>query len=190
MSKTLSIVNAAVFDGISDELTDGPLYIVDGRIESVGGTPRPADRVLDARGGTVLPGLIDAHFHAYGIDLDMLALESRPLSYVALAAARRLSAALTRGFTTVRDPAGGDAGLARAIAEGLLPSPRYLWTGAALSQTGGHGDPRAADSDVCGCATHATEVVDGVDPSGRRSATASAAVRTPSKSWPPAAWYR
>ncbi|GAA4164922.1 amidohydrolase family protein [Phytohabitans flavus] len=164
MSKTLSIVNAAVFDGISDELTDGPLYIVDGRIESVGGTPRPADRVLDARGGTVLPGLIDAHFHAYGIDLDMLALESRPLSYVALAAARRLSAALTRGFTTVRDPAGGDAGLARAIAEGLLPSPRYLWTGAALSQTGGHGDPRAADSDVCGCATHATEVVDGVDP--------------------------
>ncbi|BCB76716.1 peptidase M38 [Phytohabitans flavus] len=112
----------------------------------------------------MLPGLIDAHFHAYGIDLDMLALESRPLSYVALAAARRLSAALTRGFTTVRDPAGGDAGLARAIAEGLLPSPRYLWTGAALSQTGGHGDPRAADSDVCGCATHATEVVDGVDP--------------------------
>ncbi|BCB76715.1 hypothetical protein Pflav_031250 [Phytohabitans flavus] len=55
MSKTLSIVNAAVFDGISDELTDGPLYIVDGRIESVGGTPRPADRVLDARGAPCCP---------------------------------------------------------------------------------------------------------------------------------------
>ena len=88
------------------------------------------------------PGLIDAHCHAYGIDLDMLALESRPLSYVALAGARRLAAALGRGFTTVRDPAGGDAGLARAIAEGLIPAPRYLWTGAALSQTGGHGDAR------------------------------------------------
>lgn len=161
---TLSIVNAAVFDGVSGELTDGPVYIVDGRIESVGGAPRPADRTLDARGRTVLPGLIDAHCHAYGIDLDMLALESRPLSYVALAAARRLGAALARGFTTVRDPAGGDAGLARAIAEGLLASPRYLWTGAALSQTGGHGDARAADSDVCGCAAHSTEVVDGVDP--------------------------
>ncbi|WP_432974574.1 amidohydrolase family protein [Dactylosporangium sp. CA-233914] len=164
VSGSLSIVNAVVFDGVSDELVEGPVHVADGRIVAVGGEPQPADRVLDARGRTVLPGLIDAHCHAYGIDLDMLALESRPLSYVALAAAKRLAAALARGFTTVRDPAGGDAGLARAIAEGLLPSPRYLWTGPALSQTGGHGDVRAADSDVCGCSSHTVEVVDGVDP--------------------------
>jgi imidazolonepropionase-like amidohydrolase len=112
------------------------VHVADGRIVSVGGPPRPADQVIDARGGTVLPGLIDAHCHAYGISLDMMATESQPLSYVALAAARRLGRALARGFTTVRDPAGGDAGLARAIAENLIPSPRYLWTGAALSQTG------------------------------------------------------
>jgi imidazolonepropionase-like amidohydrolase len=164
MSESLSIVNALVFDGGSAELAEGPVHIVDGRIVAVGGSPQPADRVLDARGRTVLPGLIDAHCHAYGIDLDMLALESRPLSYVALVAARRLAAALSRGFTTVRDPAGGDAGLARAIAEGVIRAPRYLWTGPALSQTGGHGDPRAADSDVCGCNAHTGEVVDGVDP--------------------------
>jgi len=161
---TLSIVNGLVFDGVSEELVDGPVFVVDGRIESVGGDAQGADQVIDARGGTVLPGLIDAHCHAYGIDLDMLALESRPLSYVALSAARRLAAALARGFTTVRDPSGGDAGLARAIAEGLIPSPRYLWTGPALSQTGGHGDVRAADSDVCGCSTHTVEIVDGIDP--------------------------
>jgi imidazolonepropionase-like amidohydrolase len=161
---TLSIINAAVFDGVSAALTDGPVHVVDGRIAAVGGPAQPADRVLDARGGTVLPGLIDAHCHAYGIELDLLAIESRPLSYVALRAARRLAAALARGFTTVRDPAGGDAGLARAIAEGLIPAPRYLWTGAALSQTGGHGDARAADSMVCGCHAHGVEVVDGVDP--------------------------
>ncbi|HEY3714260.1 MAG TPA: amidohydrolase family protein [Jatrophihabitantaceae bacterium] len=161
---TLSIVNGLVFDGVSSELTEGPVHVADGRIVAVGGAPQPAERVLDARGRTVLPGLIDAHCHAYGIDLDMLALESRPLSYVALSAARRLAAALSRGFTTVRDPAGGDAGLARAIAEGLIPSPRYLWTGPALSQTGGHGDVRAADADLCGCSSHAVEVVDGVDP--------------------------
>jgi imidazolonepropionase-like amidohydrolase len=94
----------------------------------------------------------------------MLALESRPLSYVALLGAKRLAAALGRGFTTVRDPSGGDAGLARAIAEGVISAPRYLWTGPALSQTGGHGDARAADADVCGCGTHTVEVVDGVDP--------------------------
>jgi len=164
MSESLSIINGLVFDGVSDELIEGPVHIVDGRIVAVGGAPQPADRVLDARGRTVLPGLIDAHCHAYGIDLDMLALESRPLSYVALVAARRLAAALSRGFTTVRDPAGGDAGLARAIAEGVIRAPRYLWTGPGLSQTGGHGDVRAADSDVCGCASHTVEVVDGVDP--------------------------
>jgi imidazolonepropionase-like amidohydrolase len=161
---TLSIINAAVFDGVSGGLTDGPVHVMDGRIAAIGEPAQPADRVLDARGGTVLPGLIDAHCHAYGIELDLLAIESRPLSYVALRAARRLAAALARGFTTVRDPAGGDAGLARAIAEGLIPAPRYLWTGAALSQTGGHGDARAADSMVCGCHAHGVEVVDGVDP--------------------------
>jgi imidazolonepropionase-like amidohydrolase len=160
---SLSIVNAQVFDGESAELADGPVHVEDGRIVGIGGGFDAAERVVDARGGTVLPGLIDAHFHAYGIALDLLAIEGRPLSYVALAGARRLAAALRRGFTTVRDVAGGDAGLARAITEGLIPSPRYLYTGAALSQTGGHGDPRGVDLDVCGCYAHGTEVVDGAD---------------------------
>ncbi|GAA2117478.1 metal-dependent hydrolase family protein [Actinomadura alba] len=160
---TLSIVNGLVFDGVSEELIDGAVHVADGRIVEVGGAPCPADRVIDARGGTVLPGLIDAHFHAYGISLDLLAIEARPLSFVALSGARRLAAALARGFTTVRDVAGGDPGLARAIGEGLIPSPRYLYTGPALSQTGGHGDPRGADSDLCGCHEFVNEVVDGVD---------------------------
>jgi imidazolonepropionase-like amidohydrolase len=96
--------------------------------------------------------------------LDLLGIEARPASYVALAGARRLAAALARGFTTVRDVAGGDAGLARAIREGLISAPRYLYTGPALSQTGGHGDARGPDSDLCGCHAHLNEVVDGVDP--------------------------
>src|SRR5439155_19206927 len=53
--------------------------------------------------------------------------------------------------------------LAGAIAEGLIPAPRYLYTGPALSQTGGHGDPRAVDRDVCACHRNMVEVVDGVD---------------------------
>lgn len=161
---SLAIIDCRVFDGESGELRDGPVHVVDGRIAAVGaGTGGSADDVLDAGGGTVLPGLIDAHFHAYGIGLDLLGIESRPPTYVALAGARRLAAALERGFTTVRDVAGGDPGLAAAIGEGLLPAPRYLYTGAALSQTGGHGDARAADVDVCGCHAHMNEVVDGVD---------------------------
>jgi imidazolonepropionase-like amidohydrolase len=159
---SLSIINAVVFDGESGDLVDGPVHVESGRIVDIGGS-FTAERVIDARGGTILPGLIDAHFHAYGTSLDMLAIAGRPLSYVTLVGARRLAATLARGFTTVRDVAGGDAGLARAIDEGLIPSPRYLYTGAALSQTGGHGDPRGVDSDVCGCHAHMNEVVDGVD---------------------------
>ena len=66
------------------------------------------------------------------------------------------------GFTTIRDPAGGDAGLAQAIREGLTAAPRYLFCGAALSQTGGHGDPRPPELGCCLCGGHMAEVVDGV----------------------------
>jgi imidazolonepropionase-like amidohydrolase len=161
--RSLSIVNAAIFDGVSAELTEGPIRVAEGTIVEIGEAPRPADRVLDARGGTVIPGLIDAHFHAYGVDLDLLTLEASPLSYLALAGGKRLAAALARGFTTVRDVAGGDAGLAKAIAQGLIASPRYLYTGPALSQTGGHGDARPGDLELCACGGHLSQIVDGVD---------------------------
>jgi imidazolonepropionase-like amidohydrolase len=160
---TLSITNAIVFDGVSPDLFEGPVHVVGGRIAAVGEAPEDADSVIDARGGTVLPGLIDAHFHAYGIGLSLLDIESSPLSYVALSGARRLERALRRGFTTVRDVAGGDPGLAKAIAEGLLPAPRYLYTGPALTQTGGHADPRPGDAELCACNSHTGEIVDGVD---------------------------
>lgn len=159
----LTIANALIFDGISAELTEGSIHLADGVIVEVGNRVSPADQLIDARGGTVVPGLIDAHCHAYGIGLNMVEIESSPPSYVALAAARRLDAALRRGFTTVRDVAGGDPGLARAVDEGLIAAPRYLYTGAALSQTGGHGDPRPGDSELCVCASYMTEIVDGVD---------------------------
>ena len=110
-----------------------------------------------------MPGLIDAHFHAYGARLSLLEIETCPLSYLALAGARRLAGALGRGFTTVRDPGGGDAGLAQAIREGLTAAPRYLFCGAALSQTGGHGDPRPPELGCCLGGGHMAEVVDGVD---------------------------
>jgi len=160
---SLTVINCLVFDGGTPELSAAAVEMADGVITTVGDRPPAGGEVIDARGGTVIPGLIDAHFHAYAVGLDPLWIEASPLSYVALAAARRLEAALRRGFTTVRDPAGGDRGLARAIEGGLLRSPRYLYTGAALSQTGGHGDSRPPGIELCGCGAHLSEVVDGVD---------------------------
>lgn len=161
---SLSIVNCRVFDGENDGTVAGPIHIDGGRVVAVGGHAPTADHVIDAEGGTVIPGLIDAHFHAYCTHVDMLTVETTSRTYLGLAAARRLTSALRRGFTTVRDPAGGDAGLGRAIHERLFLSPNYLWTGPALSQTGGHGDPRrpgAWSGDLPDPVM--SEVVDGAD---------------------------
>ncbi|WP_152364284.1 metal-dependent hydrolase family protein [Microlunatus speluncae] len=164
----LVVINGMIFDGVSDGSVPGGVRIRDGRIVEVG--PRvtaaddPADgRVIDAAGGTIMPGLIDAHLHAFAIGLTGELQEVTPRTYVGVKATRRLSAALARGFTTVRDVAGGDPAFARAGVEGLYWSPRYLYTGAALSQTGGHGDRRGPESEHCLHGGHGCEVVDGPD---------------------------
>lgn len=161
-STALTVRNALIFDGTSPELTEGSIVFKDGLIAEVGNVA-PQGEVLDVAGKTVVPGLIDAHFHAYAVGLGGFDVERGPLSYAALVGAKRLESALRRGFTTVRDVAGGDVGLARAIKGGLFPSPRYYFTGPALSQTGGHGDPRSADLDLCFSHGHMCAVVDGVD---------------------------
>lgn len=163
MSSDLIVINGLVFDGQSPDLADVSVRIVDGRVVELGGAPGADSLVVDAGGSVVLPGLIDAHFHAYGNSLSMAETEGRPLSFTALKGAQRLGAALRRGFTTVRDVAGGDRGLGLAIEQGLLASPRYFYTGAALSQTGGHGDPRSAEQFGCACDGQTCEVLDGVD---------------------------
>ncbi len=161
--ETTAFANAMIFDGSSAELREGCVRVAAGTIVEVGEGPEAGDRVIDCRGRTVVPGLIDAHFHAYGARLSLMEIETSPLSYLALAGARRLAGALGRGFTTVRDPGGGDAGLDQAIREGLTAAPRYLFCGAALSQTGGHGDPRPPELGCCLGGGHMAEVVDGVD---------------------------
>lgn len=159
-----------VFDGqrLRPE-TDLDIVLRDGRIESVGPAgPQPsADAaVIDARGLTVLPGLIDAHFHAVSASLDVSAIDRMHPSHRALGAREHLEAALRRGFTTVRDAGGADVGLVRSTNEGLIDGPRLLVAGKALSQTGGHGDMRPGESvSMCGCGYSGalSEVVDGAD---------------------------
>ncbi|MDR1432676.1 MAG: amidohydrolase family protein, partial [Propionibacteriaceae bacterium] len=137
----------------------------DGLISGIGATPADGVKVIDAEGRSVLPGLIDAHIHIYATSMIMDEINRAPLSYVALKASQRLARAQRRGFTTLRDVAGGDIGLARAIKEGVIPSPRLLYTGPAISQTGGHGDGRNPNYELhpdCGCAAMSV-IVDGAD---------------------------
>ncbi len=160
MSGSLRISGARVWNGTERVFEERDVLIENGAVvDSISGdVPK-----FDAGGQYVIPGLIDAHFHAYATSMDGFENERGPLSYAAINGTRRLGRALRRGFTTVRDVAGGDIGLSRAIEAGLFDSPRYHFTGPALSQTGGHGDPRSAHVDVCFGHGHMCEVVDGVD---------------------------
>lgn len=169
--RPLRILHARVFDGVALRDAEETVLVAGGRIVDAEAWERhPAAagagadiETVDARGGIVTPGLIDAHFHAYGISLSLFHNDIQLPSYLAFAAQRRLNGALRRGFTTVRDVCGGDRGIARAIAEGLLSSPRYVYSGPALSQTGGHGDPTSPDETLCFHAGPGLEVVDGAD---------------------------
>ncbi|GAB2530261.1 metal-dependent hydrolase family protein [Paramicrobacterium agarici] len=161
MTGNLTITNALVFDGTSPDLVEGTIEVRDGSIATIGGASS-GERVVDAGGRVVMPGLIDAHFHAYGITLNGFFNDHAPLSYVALVGATRVRAALRRGFTTVRDVAGGDKGFAMALDKQVIEGPRYLYTGPALSQTGGHGDPRSDEMELDFCGGHSNQIVDGV----------------------------
>ena len=112
----------------------------------------------------LIPGLIDTHVHVTATTADLAALSRLPPSYVAIAAIAELRASAQRGFTAVRDAGGADCGVARAASESLLGvCPRLLFSGRALSQTGGHGDFRGA-GEACACACGGIgRVCDGVD---------------------------
>jgi imidazolonepropionase-like amidohydrolase len=74
-----------------------------------------------------------------------------PLTLLAINGARALKNSLMRGFTSVRDTAGGDFGIKAAVERGLIDAPRLFISGQALSQTGGHGDFRKRTQSGLGC---------------------------------------
>jgi len=167
---TLTVIsNCRLFEPRAGQYLDAHhLLIEDGTVREVSDRPIRANaaRRIDASGHSVLPGFIDAHFHAYGADFNIQKLDSMPASLLSQYARRALEEALQRGFTTVRDAAGADIGLKIAIDRGLIEGPRLYFSGRAISQTGGHGDPRAADHvPLCGCGYNGvlSQVADGPD---------------------------
>ena len=163
--------NGLVFDGHHPELiADHVLGIADGRIVHFSRDPwdQQVDQQIDLQGRVLMPGLIDAHYHAYAGINNHVQLEALPPAYLAHHARISLEGSLRRGFTSVRDAAGGDYALWRAIEERLFEAPRLFYGDKALSQTGGHSDVRPAHVGglVCGCCLDSGilgQVVDGVE---------------------------
>ena len=147
--------NSVVFDGINEELIEGVSVIVEAdRIKEITtDTTAFADAYrIDCAGRILMPGLIDAHMHAYTPTFSIHNNDRIPPALMACHAAKILEGMLSRGFTSVRDAGGGDIGLSLAIDQGLIKGPRFFYSGKAISQTGGHGDTRSADHvEPCAC---------------------------------------
>jgi imidazolonepropionase-like amidohydrolase len=162
--------NGLVFDGVGEELRELDVVVESDRIVDVSESRLSSSVAtrIDLRGRTLMPGLIDAHVHAYFPSVDVGQGDRMPATAVAHWAARMLGASLRRGFTSVRDTGGGDVGLHIAIERGWLDAPRLFYCGKAISQTGGHGDGRRrGEIDPCGCAHgyegHVSRTADGSD---------------------------
>ena len=146
-----------LFDGVSPNLLEGMDIVVEGtEIREV--SERRIDlsdaRSIEAKGRTLMPGLIDAHVHVIAADPNLGRLDAMPSSLLAQHARGLMEAALMRGFTTLRDAGGADYGYAMAVKSGLIKGPRLFYAGRALTQTGGHADfrgPHEPHPAICSC---------------------------------------
>ena len=140
---TTVITNANVFNGVDNQLQENVSLLIENNvITQIGDVDLSlANEIIDAKGGTVMPGLMDTHVHitmsAPFHELDKMTREE-----VAIRSAKVAEGMLMRGFTTVRDVAGNTLGLKNCIDNGYATGPRILPSQAAISQTCGHSDYR------------------------------------------------
>ncbi|HWY88675.1 MAG TPA: amidohydrolase family protein [Gemmataceae bacterium] len=145
---TIAITGGQLIPGTGAKATPSATVVMrDGRIVFAGSAtsapPLPADaQRIDARGGTIMPGLVEAHFHP--TYFNVAALEDLggkyPVEYVSLLAAANARLALACGYTAARS--GGslfniDVWLKRAIENDLVPGPRLAASGRRICGAGG-----------------------------------------------------
>ncbi len=142
------IRNGQLFDGNgTPAIPDAALVIENGLIRYAGpaaGAPvvGPDATQIDANGGTILPGLIESHFHP--TYFNVAALEDLdikyPVEYVTLLAAANAKLALECGYTAARS--GGslfniDVWMKKGIEKDMLPGPRLASSGREICGVGG-----------------------------------------------------
>lgn len=137
--------NVRIFDGKSDRLSAKTTVVVVGnKIQKIGEGigAESGVVVIDAAGRTLMPGLIDAHWHSLFATIPQAKVLQSDVAYINFYAMQCNKDALLRGFTSVRDVGGNVFGLKRVTDEGLVIGPRIYPSGAYISQTAGHGDFR------------------------------------------------
>ncbi len=144
-AQTYAILADRLIDGKSDQPLSNPTIIVrEGKIINVNFSHSIPDSaiVIDLKGQTVLPGLMDVHTHLLtaGADYDKDLYGNSP-SYRSLRAVMHLRTALNNGITTLRDVCSEGAGYAdvdlrRAVDSGFVDGPRVFPAGPGIAATG------------------------------------------------------
>lgn len=138
------ITNVNVFDGKSAERAmNTDVLIEDNLIKEVGkGLSADGATVIEGGGRTMIPGLIDVHWHTSYCCASQNTVVTGDILEIAIRGAIGSEATLMRGFTTVRDVGGNPFATKKMIDAGEIPGPRILPSGPPIGQTGGHFDYR------------------------------------------------
>lgn len=127
-SKSVLFKNVRVFDGKSSKLSQPVNVLVEGNmIRSIGpniNIPSTDVYVIDGQNKTLMPGLIDAHWHTMMAAIPMNTLLMAEVADLNFLAAQEANNTLMRGFTSVRDLAGSSFSLKRAIDRKIINGPR------------------------------------------------------------------
>jgi imidazolonepropionase-like amidohydrolase len=147
-SAAILIENVRIFDGTHPQLSAPSSVLIKGNIiEKISTSPIPADQraraqIIAGGGRVLMPGLIDAHWHATMVRSTPAQMLSSDVGYTMLQAGAEATATLMRGFTSVRDMGGPAFAVKRAIDDEVMPGPRIYPSGAVITISGGHGDFR------------------------------------------------
>ena len=142
MSTTL-LVNVNIFNGKNEKLIENANVLVEGnKIKNVSNKKIEAGdaTVIDGGGRTLMPGLIDAHWHTMLCFWPVGKVLTSDVATLSLAAAKEHKETLMRGFTILRYTWGAAIPIAHAVNSGLMDGPHMYPSGPVISQTAGHGD--------------------------------------------------
>lgn len=140
------LVGNLIPDAETGPIGPATITVENGRITQInkGNSVTVTGNVIDLRSKTVVPGLIDLHVHLTGDPGgDFWKETTEPAEWGVVVGAKNALLTAKAGFTTVREAGSSQYSafsLRRGTAEGIIPGPRIIAAGPALSIIGGHGD--------------------------------------------------